>query len=152
MYPTIPRSRLRSTNNSASAPSSTTATRISGPSALTTSKLFICETLQFVAPAPERRDMDVVPTACRERVEEQSVARKQNEYKALRHHRPAWPTPCFVRGRAGVAASAPFRLLTNFTRRSAYLFSLVSIERTPGLPPGRLCFSDPEGTRAIVQA
>src|SRR5262249_28948645 len=42
--------------------SSTTATRISGPSAFTASMLFM-KALQFVAPAPERRDMDVVAWA-----------------------------------------------------------------------------------------
>src|SRR5215203_6162402 len=58
MFPTIPLSRLRSTKNSARDPSSTTATRISGPSAFTASILFI-RALQFVAPAPEHRDIRV---------------------------------------------------------------------------------------------
>src|SRR6266850_8259087 len=62
MLPTIPRSRLRSTKNSERDPSSTTATRVSGPSAFTT-RMFCMKALQLVAPAPERRDMNVLARA-----------------------------------------------------------------------------------------
>jgi hypothetical protein len=56
--------------------------------------LFI-EALQFVAPAPERRDMDVVARARKERVEAESVTRKRFEYKGLREGRAPWPVACF---------------------------------------------------------
>jgi hypothetical protein len=56
--------------------------------------LFI-EALQFVAPTPERRDMDVVARARKERVEAESVTRKRFEYKGLREGRAPWPVACF---------------------------------------------------------
>jgi len=56
--------------------------------------LFI-EALQFVAPAPERRDMDVVARARVERVEGDSVTRKPIEYKGLQRGYSSWPTACF---------------------------------------------------------
>src|SRR4051812_31019910 len=105
MFPTIPRSRLRSTKNSASAPSSTTATRISGPSALTTS-MFCMKALQFVAPAPEQHDIDVVTLARYFAGRRDSVARELHQYKVLRLGPSGWPAACFELGRAGVAAPA----------------------------------------------
>src|SRR3954452_19415063 len=62
MLPTMPRSCFRSTKNSARRPSSSTATRISGPSAFTTS-MFCMKALQFVAPAPDHHDIDVATLA-----------------------------------------------------------------------------------------
>src|SRR3954463_1945274 len=102
MFPTIPRSRLRSTKNSASAPSSTTATRISGPSALTTS-MFCMKALQFVAPAPDQHDIDVATSAPKFAGRGDSVARDPHQYKELRHVRRSWPTACFDFGHVGVA-------------------------------------------------
>src|ERR1051325_5080208 len=97
MFPTIPRSRLRSTKNSAIRPSSTTATRISGPSALTTS-MFCMKALQFVAPAPEQRDIDVATWARKFVGRGDSVARDPRQYKVLRHVRWSWPTACLEFG------------------------------------------------------
>jgi hypothetical protein len=57
--------------------------------------MLFMKALQFVAPAPERRDMDVVARARFERVEAHSVARKPIEYKALQKARTVWPTACF---------------------------------------------------------
>src|ERR1041384_837446 len=94
MFPTIPRSRLRSTKNSASAPSSTTATRISGPSALTTS-MFCMKALQFVAPAPEQHDIDVATWARKFAGRGDSVAQDFHQYKVLERVRCHWPTACF---------------------------------------------------------
>src|SRR3954447_1056396 len=62
MFPTIPPYLFSSKKNSAKDPSSTTATRISGPSALTAS-MFCMKALQFVVPAPEIRDIDVATCA-----------------------------------------------------------------------------------------
>src|SRR5258706_6993371 len=107
MFPTIPRSRLRSTKNSASAPSSTTATRISGPSALTTS-MFCMKALQFVAPAPEQRDIDVATRARKFMGRGDSVARDPHQYKGLGHVRLNWPIACFEIGRVGVVAPTKF--------------------------------------------
>src|SRR6185436_12642467 len=105
MFPTIPRSRLRSTKNSAKAPSSTTATRISGPSALTTS-MFCMKALQFVAPAPEQHDIDVVTLARYFAGRGDSVTRESHQYKGLQRTTFRWPAVCFDRGRVSVAALA----------------------------------------------
>src|SRR3954467_9326996 len=105
MFPTIPRSRLRSTKNSARDPSSTTATRISGPSALTTS-MFCMKALQFVAPAPEHHDIDVVTLARYFAGRRDSVAQEPHQYKVLQQAGPGWPVACFDLARAGVAAPA----------------------------------------------
>src|SRR3954471_23062427 len=100
MFPTMPRSCLRSTKNSARRPSSITATRISGPSALTTS-MFCMKALQFVAPAPDHHDIDVATLArgCLGRGE--SVARESHQYKGLRHGACDWPMTCFANGCRG---------------------------------------------------
>src|SRR5215510_8213786 len=109
MFPTIPRSRLRSTKNSASAPSSTTATRISWPSALTTS-MFCMKALRFVAPAPDQHDFDVATWAPRFAGRGDSVARDPHQYKGLRHVRSNWPNACFDLGASVLPHRRNFQL------------------------------------------
>src|SRR6185503_3343338 len=109
MFPTMPRSRLRSTKNSASAPSSTTATRISGPSALTTS-MFCMKALQFVAPDPERHDIDVATWARKFAGRGDSVARDPHQYNVLRHVRSNWPNACFEWGASVLPHRRNFQL------------------------------------------
>src|SRR5215471_2031252 len=98
MFPTMPRSRLRSTKNSARRLSSITATRISGPSALTTS-MFCMKALQFVAPAPDHHDIDVATLARGLWVAGESVAREPHQYKGLQLTVFSWPVACFASGR-----------------------------------------------------
>jgi hypothetical protein len=77
--------------------------------------------LQFVAPAPEHHDIDVMTLARWLAGRMDSVARELHQYKELQHLLAGWPAPCFELGRAGVAAPATFSSDYLFKPRASHL-------------------------------